>query len=464
MNKSTLWSLRLGFSAKNSEKIESMGLEKFLGLSYDSDFRTELPEILYDEPKTLAEFNARWKRIRQLNEAERKELVRSAQKKSMEMKAWWLDRIRSAELPLREKMVVFWHNHFVSSMNKVRHFIWIYQHNMTLREHAFGNFRELTKLMIRSNAIVHYLDNRDNRRGSLNENLSRELLELFTLGEGNYTERDIREGAKALAGLDVGDDHAQYRPRWRYNGFVEYMGRRGKYDSDDIIDIIFEHPESPYLITRKIMQWFLYDQPEEEWVRYYGDYLRQVDFEIEPFFTKMMTEEAERNLQGRKIKDPLMFMLQITDELQLKEPDNRSTVFFLQAQGMDLFNQPNVKGWDGGKAWITSQILLQRNQLTDMLCRGRIPGQRMANQGMMQKREMGRFRKIDVAVRWDDSKTPAEIINSLSDRLLFDVNDDLQGDMEELLKYDFDTMSANADQSVLRLFNYIVNTPEFQLI
>jgi len=109
--------------------------------------------------------------------------------------------------------VLFWHNHFVATQQKVRVNWWIYQHNQLLREMAFGNFKTLTKAVLQTNAMVRYLDNVDNQRGAINENLSRELLELFTLGIGHYTENDVKMGAKALAGLHLGENKAQYRPR-----------------------------------------------------------------------------------------------------------------------------------------------------------------------------------------------------------------------------------------------------------
>ena len=130
--------------------------------------------------------------------------------------------------PLREKMVCFWHNHFVSTVQKVKVNYWIYQHNKFLRENAFGNLKNLTKKILKTNAMVRYLDNVDNRKGKINENLSRELLELFTLGIGNYTENDIKNGAKALAGLGLGQETAKYRRIWEDNDEITYFGKVGQ--------------------------------------------------------------------------------------------------------------------------------------------------------------------------------------------------------------------------------------------
>ena len=201
MKKSNLWSLRLGFSGKEATKIEKIGLEKFLKKSYDSKFDAQLPAFLQESPKTIAEYKELRQSVKNQDPEEKKKIQKKENQTTAELKKWWVAKMQSDEFPLREKMVCFWHNHFVSTSQKVKINYWIYQHNMILRENAFGNFKELTKQMVKSNAMVKYLDNADNRKGKINENLSRELLELFTIGIGNYTEDDIKNGARALAGL-----------------------------------------------------------------------------------------------------------------------------------------------------------------------------------------------------------------------------------------------------------------------
>lgn len=119
--------------------------------------------------------------------------------------------MRDSQFPLREKMVGFWLNHFEVTSQKVKSSYWIFQHNNLLRENAFGNFRELTKKVIYSNAMLGYLDNVENKKDKINENLSRELLELFTIGIGTYSEEDIKNGIKALAGLNLGEEQGMYR-------------------------------------------------------------------------------------------------------------------------------------------------------------------------------------------------------------------------------------------------------------
>ena len=206
MNKSNLWSLRLGFSSTQAAQIENLGIEKFLKQSFASKFESHLPKFLEDDPKTLAELKEFRNKIKETTSEEGKKVLKQQLRNSSELKSWWIDKMRTDSFPLREKMVCFWHNHFVSTSQKVKVNYWVYQHNMILRENAFGNFKDLTKKIIKSNAMIRYLDNIDNKKGNYNENLSRELLELFTLGIGNYTESDIKNGARALAGLSYGED------------------------------------------------------------------------------------------------------------------------------------------------------------------------------------------------------------------------------------------------------------------
>ncbi|MEN2402381.1 DUF1800 domain-containing protein [Flavobacterium sp. MC2016-06] len=465
MKKSNLWSLRLGFSGKEADTIEKLGLEKFLKKSYESKVDKQLPEFLNDDPKTLAELKELREAIKNADSETKKKELKKAIYSGVEFRRWWINKMRTDEFPLRENMVVFWHNHFVSTSQKVKVNYWIYQHNMILRENAFGNFKELTKQIVKSNAMVKYLDNVDNKKDKINENLSRELLELFTIGIGNYSESDIKNGARALAGLNYGEDGAVYRKRIEDDTDKTYFGKTGNWKADDLIDIIFEQKAIPYLITRKILEWFIYDNPSEELVIYYGDYFRKKNFEIEPLLTKIFLEEYAKDNSGTKIKDPLVYIIQLINELEVKDFDDAMIALFLRQQGMDLYNQVNVKGWDGGNSWLTSQIYLQRNNTSDLLCSGRSISRKviktMVEEGGNSNTE---FEKIEVKIDFDTNGTNKTVIAALSNRLLFKVDDSMQKDMENLLKYDFDPKEEHANFAVIRLFNYISKLPEYQLI
>lgn len=464
MNRNSLWSLRLGFSNQQAASIEKMGISKFLEASFKTDFDNSLPDFLKDSPKTLPEFRAQRQKNGALDREKKQEFQKQEALISLDMKSWWIDKMRTENYPLREKMTLLLHNHFVSTYQKVKVNYWIFEHNQLLRKHAFGNFKDLTKAIVKSNAMIRYLDNVDNRKGKINENLSRELLELFTLGIGNYTEDDIKNGAKALAGLSFGDNGGIYRDRIADDSEIVYLGKKGHFKADDIVDIIFKQKNSPYLFTRKILQWFIYDNPSPELVTYYGDYFKKQNFEIQPLLEKIFSEEFEKNTAGSKIKNPLEYSLQVLSELQINPKTNKPIVAFLKSQGMDLFNQPNVKGWEGGKSWLTSQIYLQRNNLADLYCSGRENlNQKAATMMMEETNNRPNLRKTAVKLHWNIG-TNKQIIGELSERLLFQVDSETQKDFENILKYDFDAHAQNANQVVLRLFNAMVKEPEFQLI
>lgn len=463
MDKYTLWSLRLGYSAKQTKTIERIGLKKFLELSFATKLDSKIPDFLDDSPKSSQELKEIRKTLIAANPEAKKELLKKEIQTSATMKAWWIDKMIEEEFPLREKMTCFWHNHYVSSFQKVKVNYWVFQHNQILREHAFGNFKTLTKKIIQSNAMVRYLDNVDNRKDKLNENLSRELLELFTLGIGNYTEEDIKNGAKGLAGLGVGEENAVYRKFFEDNESFVYFGKKGNFKIDEMIDIIFEQPNIPYLITQKILKWFIYDNPKEELVRYYGDYFKKMDFEIQPLLTKIFTEEFTKNNAGSKIKNPLEYSLQLMDELNVANPNTKLIAFFIKEQAMDLFNQPNVKGWDGGNSWLTAQVFLQRNNTADLLCNGKnISRAKKENENMMMNQNPNK--QLNVKLNWDKEGNNKEIIAELKNRLLFQTDEADQQDFEKILKYDFDSKTQGSENAVMRLFNFMVKTPEFQLI
>jgi uncharacterized protein (DUF1800 family) len=461
MNTQTLWSLRLGFSSKQAEKLQTMGINSFLEASFATLHDHKVPDFMVDSPKSITELQQYRKKLKEYSPEQIKELRKKEAQTALELKSWWIDKMQNETYPLREKMTCFWHNHFVSTLQKVKVNYWVFQHNQILRENAFGNFKTLTKTIIQSNAMVRYLDNVDNRKGKINENLSRELLELFTLGIGNYTEADIKGGAKGLAGLGLGEDKAAYRTFFEDNEAFNYLGKKGNFKIDAMIDLIFEQPQVPYLVTRKILKWFIYDIPNEELVTYYGDYFRKKNFEIEPLLLKIFTEEYPKKTAGSKIKNPLEYSLQIIHELGIKTTNTKMIALFCRQQGMDLMDQPNVKGWDGGNSWLTSQVYLQRNNVADLLCNGKNLNR---NFNAEMKGNKSADKTVNLQLKWNKTDTNKMIINAFENQLLFQNDDVMKADFEKILKYDFDGSIEGSQFAVLRLVNFMIKTPEFQLI
>ncbi|MDP5078533.1 MAG: DUF1800 domain-containing protein [Nonlabens sp.] len=456
MNLANLWSLRLGFSTAQSAYINEHGLEQYLVDSFNHEADVSLPSILKELPTDYQAINARRKEINNLP-GEEKTLKRRADRElNKELMFWWIAKMRSTPFPLRENMVCFWHNHFVASQDKVQYPVWLFEHHIILHEHATGNLKTLTKAIVKSNAVIHYLDNQKNKKNAINENLGRELLELFTLGIGNYSEADVKNAAFALAGLGYGTAYGSYRKSQRYTEQITFLGKKGSFDIDDIIDIIFEHPNAPYLVTSKIIQWFIQDSPTDSDVKKYGDYLREQNYELQPLLTKLFLDFSKRDVVGAKIKNPLQFALQTINSLQLQETVSDEAIYkFIRDQSMELYKQPNVKGWEGGNAWLTTAIYMQRNQVADMLCNGKMQYNGKNNTGMKKQLHLEIPKELT---------TNKEVINHLTETNLTLVNDEIQKDLEAILKHDFKPHEPGSELGILRAFQYIITIPEYQVL
>jgi len=282
---------------------------------------------------------------------------------------WWLERMVDGRDPLRERMTLFWHGHFTSSYREVREVRPIIEQNALLREHALGNFGELTRAIVHDPAMIRYLDNDKNRKKSPNENLARELMELFTLGEGNYTEADVKEAARALTGYSSNfSTGVRYANSRHDKGKKTVLGERGRLDADDLVGVLLEQEACPRLIAGKLLAYFEGRAPSEERLADYAAFLRAGDYELEPFLRRLFLDPEfySDEIVGNKIAGPVEYLVANTRRLGIEPP---SRVLWVAAGqlGQRLFEPPNVKGWEEGTAWITTSSLLQRGNVMGML-------------------------------------------------------------------------------------------------
>lgn len=282
---------------------------------------------------------------------------------------WWIEQMVEAEHPLREKMVLFWHGYFTSSMRDVRNAEAMIRQNELFRRHALGNFGQLLRAVLRDPAMLEYLDNNQNRKDKPNENLARELLELFTLGLGNYTEQDIKEAARALTGWRTqAGSEALYSPRQHDNGKKTILGRTGRFDADDLVDIVLAHPACPRRVAGKLLEHFEGRAPSEERLAEYAQFLKDSKYELAPFFEKLLLDERfyAPEVIGERIAGPVEYLVGSVRRLGVQVPP---PLLWLAAGqlGQRLFDPPNVKGWDGGEAWISTSTLLARGNMAGML-------------------------------------------------------------------------------------------------
>jgi hypothetical protein len=304
------------------------------------------------------------------------QIQQSAQRvKEEELRLWWLDRMVRTPRPLVEKMTLFWHGLLVSSAQTVRQSYLLYKQNQLYRKHALGNYRTLILEVSKDPAMLIYLNNNQNVKAKPNENYARELMELFTMGIGNYTEQDIKESARAFTGWANAGDQFTFRPGQHDNGPKEFLGRRGNFNGDQIVDIIFQQPATPRYIATRLLKFFATDEPSSDIVLALADVVKRNNFEIAPTLQTLFSSRYfySQDVMLRQIKSPVQLVVGALRSLGASMGQPQQVVNALRIMGQDLFNSPTVKGWDGGRAWINTSTLFARYNLPAYLGTGKLP-------------------------------------------------------------------------------------------
>jgi uncharacterized protein (DUF1800 family) len=304
---------------------------------------------------------------------------RANQGQMAELIQWWTQQMTDTKTPLLEKMTLFWHGHFATSAVKVKPAYKMWLQNQTLRAHGLGNFGTLTKAVSRDPAMLVWLDLASSRKEQPNENFARELLELFTLGEGNYTENDIKESAKAFTGYRINQPDQQFRfAANQFDSSIKvFMKKAGPWTGDQIIDIILEQPQCARFMVTKIWRYFVYEDPDTSLVDELATRFRQVHYEIKPLLRTIFSSEEfySDRAKGAIIKSPVQYFVQMRRSLGVSAPAGRALVNIYRRLGQVPFYPPNVKGWDGGKSWINTATLTYRYQIARALISGIRPEQ-----------------------------------------------------------------------------------------
>jgi uncharacterized protein (DUF1800 family) len=292
---------------------------------------------------------------------------RPVPEQGLELRDWWVEEMLVTDQPLIEKMTLFWHGHFTSSLRKVRHAPALLAQNALFRREALGNFATLLEAVARDPAMLIYLDGARNVAGRPNENFARELLELFTLGEGHYSEADVRNAARAFTGwsIDRRDGRFVNRDRQHDAGEKIFLGRRGRFTGDDILAILLRHPRTAETIVEKLWREFVSLKPERSEVQRLAALFRMHGYEMKPLLRAIFLAPAFREPanRGALIKSPVELVAGTVHLLGLPVPDRTPLVRMMAGLGQSLFDPPNVKGWPGGESWITTSTLLLRQQV-----------------------------------------------------------------------------------------------------
>jgi uncharacterized protein (DUF1800 family) len=387
---------RAGFGGTPAqvEAVRAMGLDAAVDYIVDYDDRPEPTEATpFDAdimgPPTPDE-QAFARRARAANDENalaqiqrmRQERERRDRLQLAEMRKWWLKRMIETGRPLEEKMTLFWHGHVATGYRTIEDSWHCLAQNNLFRRMATGNVAELVGAIIRDPAMIKYLDNDENRRGRPNENLARELMELFTLGEGNgYTEDDIKEAARALTGYTFRDDEfrfddGQHDPRPK-----AILGVRGRFDGDDLVRILMRRREASEFLCLKLHRFLVNDAPGEpdaatrEAVVGMASELREARYELKPVLKALFRSawfHGPAN-QGAVIKSPIQLAVQAIRSFRTPTRELSALASAADLMGQNLFQPPNVKGWDGGRSWINTSTLFVRQNLLVYLITGRRP-------------------------------------------------------------------------------------------
>ncbi|MEO0787737.1 MAG: DUF1800 domain-containing protein [Bacteroidota bacterium] len=355
---------RAGFGLSPSEWTERKNWTRDQGINYlftKAESSHALPAIAVDEQVGYSMMSAEDRVERRRNEA----------RKVFQLGVSWIMRMADPnESALLERISLFWHGHFACESK----FSVVAANQLDVfRTHGLGHFRDLVLAVSRDPAMIRYLNNQQNKKDSPNENYARELMELFTIGRGHYTENDVKEAARAFTGWSS-NLRGEYIFRRRLHDFgpKEFMGRRGNFDGEDIVDILLEKRETAYFITNKIYRYFVSEIPNERRVRQLADEFYQSDYHIGQLLRRIFNSDwfYDPEHVGQKIKSPVELMAGMIRHLNLSGLDPRALFGLQKALGQQLFKPPNVAGWPGGKQWIDNATLLLRLNMAAAIFRG----------------------------------------------------------------------------------------------
>ena len=388
---------RAGFGGTPSQAraLADMGLNKAVDrlVKYESQPVEPVKADLFDNsimsPQTDEQREAA-RKARQNNDEEalaalqreRNRKQAEDRKQIAELQKWWIKRMIETPRPLEEKMTLFFHGHFATGYRTIEDSFHMYQQNQLFRKFATGNFAQLAHRIIRDPAMIKYLDNDENQKSKPNENLARELMELFTLGEGRgYTEDDIKAGALALTGYTFKDDTFYFNNNNHDTSTKNIMGKSGQFDGDGFLDVILARNECAEFMAGKLFRFFVNDssgdlsKEQKAFILAMANKLRASKYELKPLLDAVFSSAYFYSAQNRGaiIKSPIQLTVQAVRSLRTPVRELSALASATDLMGQNVFFPPNVKGWDGGRSWMNTSTLFIRQNLLVYLLTGRKP-------------------------------------------------------------------------------------------
>ncbi|MGH2552066.1 MAG: DUF1800 domain-containing protein [Chitinophagaceae bacterium] len=370
-NQHLMW--RAGFGPAVEQLVELSQFtpkQIFKALVKASDKKPEYINVADDYLQGLymgIEEAGRQQQRKELSNDEKKKIQQMSREGIRNLNLYWLHEMVNSSAQLHEKMAFFWHGHFACRNLNI-----FFQQGLldVIRRNAIGNFRTLLKEVSKTAAMLNFLNNQQNRKDHPNENFAREVMELFTLGRGNYTEQDVKEAARAFTGWSATMKGEFIFRRFQHDGGTKtVLGKTGNFDGDDLLDILLQQKQTARFLTQKIYRFFVNDQPDKEKTEWLAERFYKNEYDISKLLEDIFTSEwfYENQHIGTRIKSPVELMVGIQRMLPMKFDRDEALLLLQRALGQLLFYPPNVAGWPGGKTWIDSSTLMLRMRIPQML-------------------------------------------------------------------------------------------------
>lgn len=404
----------------------------------------------------------------------RQDAQRRDRQQAQEMQRWWLARMIESPRPLEEKMTLFWHGHFATSYRKIEQSWNLLQQNRMFREHALGNFGEMLFRIIRDPAMIAYLDNDKSRKERPNENLARELMELFSLGVGAYSEKDIQEGARALTGYTFEGNDFQFREQWHDKSAKQVLGARGPLDGEGFVKAILERPECSRFIAWKMYRFFVRSdipadlrespRPAAEAIHALASTMLANRYEIRPVLRQLFLSEHFHDAANAssEIKSPAELVVGAVRSLNTPVRDLAVLNDAMERMGQELFFPPSVKGWEGGRAWINTSTLYIRQNILVYLLTGRTP-MGGPNQAVADKYDPTPLLKDLAEASPGAEREPARVVEYLLRLTLGEAREERSAALMDFLKERGAAAGPLSGDMLTALLVLITAMPEYQL-
>ncbi|RWY55888.1 DUF1800 domain-containing protein [Mucilaginibacter gilvus] len=321
-------------------------------------------------PVDIIAANISYKDFLLANEGTKKMFLQEQRQQEKALNIDWINKMSTRNTPLREKMTLFWHNHFACRTQNAWH---AQQLNNIQRNNAVGNFKTLLLEVSKAPAMLQFLNNQQNQKNHPNENFARELMELFTIGRGNYTEQDVKESARAFTGWSFNKQGSFIaRPALHDTGPKTFLGNTGNFNGEDIIDMLLTKKETARFICTKLYKYFVNEAPDDLHISAMADVFYSNNYELKPLLEFVFTADwfyADKNI-GNLIKAPVEFIVGLNSQFYITYQNPDVVLQFERALGQVLFYPPNVAGWPGGRNWIDSSSLMYRIKIPSTVLNG----------------------------------------------------------------------------------------------